>query len=140
MSIFARFRGYPPLFRGARATHGEDSPYPGDPGILGKPGYRHAEIPLVPMTGVPMRERLEGNDYTNYSQPIPREFQFQSYWRGNQVPIATIQTTAHPYWIHFRTLDQVVPQQKQGSFNLTLGQQQSASIIERWHQLWQSQS
>jgi hypothetical protein len=132
-----RMRKYPPLFRGSRSTHGESSP-PGDPGVLGEPGYPGAIIPMLPMTAVPMRQRFEGNDYINYSQPIPREFQHQSFWCGNQVPIATMQTTAHPYWIHFRTFDQVVPQRKEGSFNITLGSVQSSSLIERWHQLWQS--
>jgi hypothetical protein len=134
-----RLRRYPPILRGSRSTHGESSP-PGDPKQLGEPGYRGAIIPMVPQGAVPMQQRLEGNDYHNYSQPIPRELQHQSYWFGNQVPIATTQTQAHPYWIHVRTFEQVAPQRKQGSFNMVLGAVQSSTLIERWHALWQSQT
>lgn len=130
---------YPRVFRGSRETHGESNP-PGDPGILGQPGYPGAIIPMQPMRGEPFAQRLEGNDYQNFSQPIPRELQYQSFWVGNQVPIATMQTQAHPYWIHQRTFEQVAPQLKGGSFNTILGATQSATLIQRWHQLWQTQS
>lgn len=129
---------YPRVFRGSTSTHGESSP-PGDPGILGKPGYPGAVIPMVPMASKPFPQRFEGNDFQNFSQPIPREFQYQSFWVGNQVPIATIQTTAHPYWIHQRTFEQVAPQRKDGSFNMILGATQSATLVQRWHQIWQTQ-
>lgn len=146
MGFFQRFRNsaepqagdYPREYRGSTSSHGESNP-PGDPGILGAPGYPHAVIPMLPMESQPMQQRLEGNDYTNYSQPIPRELQYQSFWVGNQVPIATIQTQAHPYWMHIRTFEQVAPQLKGGSFNIQLGSVQSSSLIERWHRLWQSQ-
>lgn len=130
---------YPPIFRGSTSTHGESNP-PGSPGVLGRPGYPGAIIPMEPMRSEPFAQRLEGNDYINYSQPIPRELQHQSFFVGNQVPIATIQTQAHPYWVHVRAFEQVAPQLKGGSFNYQLGSVSTSTLIQRWHQLWQSQT
>ena len=98
-------------------------------------------VPLVPYASTPLPQRSEGNDTLSPDSLIgvPKEIQYQTFWRGNLLPNTTIHTVDHAQWLKFRTQDQLQPQRSGFTFGRQLSQTTAAAVIARWHDLWTKQ-
>ena len=95
------------------------------------------QIQNRPIVQTPLPQRLEGLDTNPYIQPIPYALgNYQTFWRGNQLPGLFIHTAPHPYYVRMQSQDFAMPQLKGGNFGTVLGQQSSASLIARMHTAW----
>lgn len=97
---------------------------------------------LRPQLYAPLPQRLEGNDLTNYRQPIPpASGNFLTFWDGNQLPGSFMHLTAHTQYLVYRSQDFVQPQfNTQASFGTNLSQVNAAQLLANWRTMWQSAS
>lgn len=96
-------------------------------------------LPFARIVSTPLPQRNEGNDATNYAQPLVVEYfaePYQTYWMGNQIPGVFIHTQSNANYWPVSSLDPIMPQRQGGSFGQVLGQVQSSSLVARMHQLW----
>lgn len=94
--------------------------------------------PIVAYGSASSRNRLEGNDLQTWIEPVDFSNQYQSFWVGNQLPGAHIQTPPHAWYLDMVNSDQVNGWQRNAvTFTSQLGQVPTSNLLARWHALWQ---